>query len=178
MSHSTKKTGAIPMTRKIIVALGAALLATSAFAQMPPQDHHQWPDAEGPRFEQKLSPEQKVKFEAEWMKTWTLRAQFHRDQAQFDDAMKNHDKKTVESLRAKLDADMAALHAERHLRDDIRGSNEMHGPHPHPHMPDGGPGVGPDGGPHGEFGPHDGAAPPPGAGGPGMAGGHPPVDQE
>jgi hypothetical protein len=77
---------------------------------------------------------------------------------------------------------MAALHAERHLRDDIRGSNEMHGPHPHPHMSEGGPGMGPvggaQGGPHGAFGPHDGAAPPPGAGGPGMAVGHPPADQE
>jgi hypothetical protein len=166
------------MTRQIIVALGATLLASSAFAQMPPQVHHEWPDGGGPRFEQKLSPEQKVKFQAEWVKTWTLRAQFHRDQAQFDDAMKNHDKKTVEGLRAKLDADREALHAERQLRSDIRGNIEMHGPHRH--MPDGGAGMGPDGGPHGGFGPHEGPAPQPlgAAGGPAMAGGHPPVGQD
>ena len=179
------------MTRKLLVSLGAALLATSAFAQMPPPNHHEWPDADGPRFEQKMTPEQKAKFEAEWVKTWTLRAQFHRDQAQFDDAMKNHDKKTVEGLRSKLDADMAALHAEHHLRADIRGNNAMHGhgePHPEFHGigdptlgPDGGPHDpmgGPRGVPHGNFGPDDGFGPPPGGpGAPGMPGGQPPAER-
>jgi hypothetical protein len=174
------------MNRKIIVALGAATLATSAFAQMPPSDHHEWPDANGPKFEQKLSPEQKAKFEADWVKTWTLRAQLHRDQAQFDDAMKNHDQKAIEGLHKKLDADMAALHAENHLRDDIRGSNEMHGPgHNGPHGKDGGPqgpqGPGAHGGQEGPGGPDEGFGPPPGGpAGPGGAGnqGHPPVGEE
>lgn len=169
------------MTRKIFIALGAATLATSAFAQMPPSDHHEWPDANGPKFEQKLSPDQKVKFEADWVKTWTLRAQLHRDQAQFDDAMKNHDQKAVEALHKKLDADMETLHAENHLRADIRGNNEMHGPGSHGHEGPGAPGAhGGPGGPGFPDGP-DGLAPPPGgAGGPGFPGGpgHPPAGDE
>jgi hypothetical protein len=155
------------MSRKIVVALGAALLASTAFAQMPPRDHA-FPDADGPRFEQKMTPEQKAKFEAEWVKTWTLREQLHRDQAQFDAAMKNHDKKAVEVIRPKLEADMSALHAERHLRTDIRGNNDMRAPGAH--GPEGGPGEGFGPPPGGPGGPSDGSAPP--SGGPA---GHPPL---